>query len=139
MSEALATVLRLRQKSLDDAGRALSDALAAQASAEHARMTAEQSIAAELAEASQPGPDDSVVEAFAAWLPGARNLATAAQDRLDHAVASAAQARAAVALARAALEAAESLAEIRRSEREKAQIRREQHTLDDLGRNHGVR
>ena len=98
--------LRSRHSALEEARRALAASLRAEAAAEAAARDAERAINAGAEAARALTADDSVVEAFAAWLPGARRRADLARLAGVAAQAETFRARAGVALARAALAAA---------------------------------
>lgn len=133
-ADALATVLKLRRHALEQARCALADALAVQDEAERVLVAAEQAIAHEMAQASEPGPGDGAVEAFAAWLPGARRRVAMAQRVLEDAVSDSAKARATVNLARAGLEATEAIEAAQVAEKAERVARTEQQAIDDAAR-----
>lgn len=83
--EALVTVARLRRLALDDASQAVSRALAAEAVAATRADDATRQIADEAAAASSLNGDDAMVEAFAAWLPGARHHAAETREMCERA------------------------------------------------------
>lgn len=112
--EALLTVARLRRLALDDASQAVSRALATEALAATRADDATRQIADEAVAASSLNGDDAMVEAFAAWLPGARQHAAEAREACERAGAEVARLR------------AEAQAEDRN--------RRSQAELDEVGR-----
>jgi flagellar biosynthesis chaperone FliJ len=129
--DPLETVLRLRRRAVDDArcelvGRV---GLASQASAE--AVMAEQAIHEEIERASDPAGEDSLVDALAAWLPGARQRVTDARMRHDRAEAEVARCRANLAVTRTALESIEQLQRERRAAVEQARAHRDQLELDE--------
>lgn len=132
--ESLRTLLRLRGIARDEARRVLDVAVSRQALAQAAADAAEQEIARETELACNLAADDAAVEAFGAWLAGARQRAAAARDAAERTEAETARARAALTLARAGLEAAEALDSDRAAQEAEATARREQHALDDLTR-----
>jgi hypothetical protein len=132
--DPLPTVLRLRRLANDEARRAVSDATARETLAQGAADRVEHEIARETALACSLAADDSAVEAFGAWLTGARQRAAATRETAERAGAETARARAALNIARAGLEAAEALAAGRLDAAAATQARREQHALDDLTR-----
>ena len=132
--ESLVTLLKLRRRTVEEARTALAEALRRQDVAEAALLAAEAVIRAEADRAAHPDSDDGAVEMFAAWLPNARRRAKDAHARTDHAVADAAEARAALTLARAALEAAETLQQHAHDESVRVASRRDQEVLDEAGR-----
>ena len=130
--EALQALLRIRRLASDEARRNLGEAQAPEALAQEAADAMEREIARETALACSLEADDAVVEAFGAWLPGARTRAAASRSAADRAAADTARARAGLKLARSGLEAAEALAAEQHAAKNEADARREQHSLDDL-------
>lgn len=130
--EALDTALALRRRAVAQARQHLAASTqASAASASHARAL-ERQIEAETERASDPGGSDRLVEAFAAWLPGARHAATqarAAQDRQD---AETSRLRAELTACRIGLESVEALIAQRESAREQARDRAAQRELDEI-------
>ena len=120
--DPLATLIRLRQRALHDAQRTLVDCIAVEAQAKAATDEAERAIARETEAASCTTGSDAVVEAFAAWLPGARDRVEAARREWESLQAETARARASIAACRTALESVETL---RRERQQKAQHARE--------------
>jgi flagellar biosynthesis chaperone FliJ len=129
--DPLATVLRLRQHAVEEARRAVAVSLATAGAAADAARAAEQAIEREAELASDPEGDDSLVEAFAAWLPSARHHAAQARAMHERHEAEAARCRASLAACRTALETIESLVAQRESEAAKSQARRMQQALDE--------
>lgn len=132
--DPLDPLLRIRRMAQDEAVAALSRSLQAETDAENLAKQADRQIAAETAAASAVDGDDSVVEAFAAWLPGARHRAAQANVARERAAADVARARAALTMARAAREAVAALIAQRASEQAAAAAGREQNALDDATR-----
>jgi len=132
--EALVTVARLRRLALDDASQALSRGLVAETIAATRADDAAQQIADEAAAASSLNGDDAMVEAFAAWLPGARRHAAEARDACERAGAEVARLRAVLTASRAASEAVEALLAQRAEAKAKDRDRRSQAELDEAGR-----
>lgn len=132
--KAIQTVARLRRLALDDASEALSRALAAEAIAAARADEATRQIADEAAAASSLTGDDGMVEAFAAWLPGARQHAAEARDACERAGAEVARLRAVLTASRAAYEAVETLLAQRTEAEAKERDRRSQAELDEAGR-----
>ena len=130
--ETLQALLRVRHLASDEARRTLSEALARETLAQEAADAMEREIARETALACSLDADDAVVEAFGAWLPGARARAEASRSAADRAAAETARARAGLKLARSGLEAAEALAAEHLAAKKEADARHEQHSLDDL-------
>jgi len=75
-----------------------------------------------------------MVEAFAAWLPGARRHAAEARDACERAGAEVARLRAVLTASRAASEAVEALLAQRAEAKAKDRDRRSQAELDEAGR-----
>ena len=132
--ETLATLVRFRRLTVENARRALADALNEQDEAEREATDAERAIREETERATDTDSGDGVVEAFATWLPGGRRRLATAHSALDHAVARAAQARTVLALARTALEAADTLGAEQRGHAERAEQRRDAQALDEVTR-----
>ena len=132
--KAIQTVARLRRLALDDASQALSRALAAETIAAARADEATRQIADEAAAASSLTGDDAMVEAFAAWLPGARRYAAEARDACERAGAEVARLRAVLTASRAACEAVETLLAQRAETEAKERDRRSQAELDEAGR-----
>jgi len=132
--DVLQSVLRLRRLAHGEAVRALSSALSQETHAQSAADAVEREIARETEIACNLAADDAAVEAYGAWLTGARHRAEVARAAAERAEAETARSRAALNLARAGLEAAEALAADRAAQDAEAETRREQHALDDLTR-----
>ena len=136
-NDPLATVARLRRLARDEASQGLSRALATEAAADARAVDATQQIADETAAASSLMGDDAMVEAFAAWLPGARQHATTTRAACERAGAEVSRMRAILAVSRAAVEAVETLLSQRADALAKDHARREQAELDEVGRGTG--
>ena len=132
--EALQALLRVRRLASDEARRTLGEALARETQAQDAADAVDREIARETDLACSLDADDAVVEAFGAWLSGARVRAEATRKTAERAAAETARARAGLKLARSGLEAAEALAAEHRAAKREADAQREQHDLDDLTR-----
>ena len=132
--KAVQTVARLRRLALDDASQALSRALAAEAAAAARADEATRQIAEEAAAASSLTGTDATVEAFAAWLPGARQHAAETREACERAGAEVARLRAVLTASRAACEAVETLLAQRTKAEAKERDRRSQAELDEAGR-----
>ena len=132
--DPLDTLARVRRLAHEEALAALARALNVEGEADELAKEAERIIAAELAAAGALDGDDSVVEAFAAWLPGARQRAYQAREACERAQADVARARAVLAMTRAAMEAVATLAKEQAARRAAAAARQEQHMLDDAAR-----
>ena len=131
MPDPLATVLRLRRVTVDDAKRSLAAVLRAEEAARMRAEAAESSIDDEAALASDLAGGDEAVEAFAAWLPVGRSKAAAARAEHEQLRSEVAMARAGLTAARAAAEAADALVERRAMQHAVATSRREQASLDE--------
>jgi flagellar biosynthesis chaperone FliJ len=132
--KAIQTVARLRRIALDDASQALSRALAAETVAAARADDAARQIAEEAAAASSLTGNDAMVEAFAAWLPGARQHAAETREACERAGAEVARLRAVLTASRAAYEAVETLLAQRAEAQAKERDRRSQAELDEAGR-----
>ena len=130
-NDSLQALLTVRRRAVDEGRRALADSLEAAATAAKAARAAELAITREMQRASATDGGDSLVEAFAAWLPAARQRAAHAQARQDRQDADVARCRADLAVCRSALEAIEQLIESRQAEREAARVRQDQAELQD--------
>ena len=131
--DTLATLLRIRQASLDDAQRAVAAALREQhlmqaRSEEEARRFAEESLAAlDLA------AGDDAVDAFARWLPIGRKAVENARQAEQEAAGELDRARIVLGLTRAAHRSVELLIEKRAQETRQLQDRKVQHVMDEIG------
>ena len=132
--DPMKTVSRLRHLAQDDARQALAQALATEATAAARAEHAARRIAEEQAAASSVSGNDTVVEAFAAWLPGARQTAAKARETCDRAGAEVARMRAILTASRAATEAVDTLMAQRAEKQAEDRARRIQADLDDAGR-----
>ncbi len=132
--DPLATLARVRRVAHEEALAALAQALQAEADADGRAKQAERVIATETAAATALEGDDSVVEAFAAWLPGARLRAGQARCACERAQADVARARAVLAMTRAGVDAVATLLARKAAQRAADAARREQHALDDAVR-----
>ena len=133
MSDALATVMRIRKLAVDEAKRALVEALTVEDQARRVADAAEAQIGIEGEIAADLNSGDGAVEAFAAWLPTGR--ANAARTRAAHeqTLLEVARARAGLSAARASAEAAKNLQERREAELALDAARRNQATMDEIG------
>jgi len=129
--DPLDAVVRLREMAVDAAKRGLADALATETAAVQEVQEAEAAIARETTAASQLLTTDADVEAFAAWLPQARQRLQRAEARHRAAAADTALARAGLSRARSALEVAETLREQRAEAARAEAAQRAQSELDD--------
>ena len=132
MPDPLATVLRIRRVTVDEARRHLAAALDAEEVAHANADAAEAAIGAEGEIAADLMADDSAVEAYAAWLPVGRARADAARAACERARSDVATARAAVTVARAAAESADKLLERRQAVIAMEGARRAQADMDEV-------
>lgn len=133
--DALATILRVRQSTLDEAQKVIADAYdAEQAASLHAQAAAE-ALTREMTAAMDLSGGDDAVETFARWLPLGRQSLRHAHDTQRNATTELDRARAVLSLARAGVRAVETLMEQRTLEKQKEYNRLEQLTLDEAGRN----
>ncbi len=132
--DPLDTLARVRRMSHEEALAALALVLQAEEEADGLAKQAERTIAAETFAAGALDGDDGVVEAFAAWLPGARQRAALARGACERAQADVSRARAVLAMTRAGVEAVATLLDEQASRRAAVAARQEQHALDDAAR-----
>ncbi len=132
--DPLDALVRVRQIALDEARRALAVCLAAEDAAETARVRSEAAITQERDAAERLDAGDAAVEAFAAWLPIARERLRQTIAAYERSLAETARARAVATLAQSAHEAAEdALARKREAERVTRQGQ-EQLALEEAAR-----
>lgn len=129
--EPLDTVLRLRRHAVDDARRALTDSLVAATAAEMAAQQLQRDMQAETDRARDVSGDDSMVEAFAAWLPAARQRLEAARLAQERQEAEVARCRAELTASRAAMQAVEALIAANRAKQAEAREKVAQRGLDE--------
>ena len=131
--EPLDTVLRLRRHAVDDARRALTDSLVAATAAEMTAQQLQRDMQAETERAADVSGDDSMVEAFAAWLPAARQRLEAARSVQERQEVEVARCRAELTASRAAMQAVEALIAENRAKQAEARERLAQRSLDEAG------
>lgn len=107
--EPLATLIKVRKLACDDAQRKLVASLALEDCAEQMSHRVQRSIAQEMQAASDVNGSDAMVEAFAAWLPAARQELAKAQQVLLDRQAETMRTRAELTACRTALETVETL------------------------------
>ena len=129
----LETVLRLRQRAVDDARQSLASSLLTADAADEQARTAEQRIEIEAQRATSLDGGDDLVEAFAAWLPGARQQAMQARAAHERLAAEVACRRAELAASRSGLEVIETLLRQKRDVAAAQQSRRMQQEIDEAG------
>lgn len=127
------TVLRLRKRAVDASRATLATSVAAASAADAAAREAEQMIRHERELASDLSGDDHLVEAFAAWLPGAQNRALQARAWHERQEAEVSRCRAELSACRTGLESIEHLIAERRTAREHEAARLVQHAMDEAG------
>ena len=130
--DPLETLLRVRRRAVDEGRRALGISLAAATAAANAVRARELEIARETEHANDPNGEDSLVEAFAAWLPGARQRVTQVLADQDRQEAEVARCRADLTACRTALETLEQLRDSRRATLETARAKHDQRQLDEI-------
>ena len=129
---ALQMLLRIRRSSLDDAQRAVAEALQtqqqlqAQSEAEEARYAMETAAALDIASG------DETVDAFARWLPVGRRAVETARQAEREASGNVDNARIVLGLARAACRSVEKLIEIRTEQDRQTQDRKAQLETDEV-------
>lgn len=112
--DPLATLIKVRKLACDEAQRKLVNALALEDRAERVSQQLERTIAEETMTATDINGSDAIVEAFAAWLPGARLHLTNARKLLLDRQAETMRSRAELTACRTALETVETLQAQRR-------------------------
>ena len=132
MPDPLATVLRIRRVTVDEARRHLSAMLHAEEQAERRAAGAEAAIGAEGEVAADLLAGDRAVEAYAAWLPVGRAQAAQARADCDRARSEVARARAALTVARAAAESADTMLRNRQAALAIEAARRAQGEMDEI-------
>ena len=132
MSDALQTVMRIRKLAVDEAKRALAEALSAEDAARTEAEAAEAQIGIEGEIAADLNSDDGAVEAFARWLPTGRAIAARTRAAHEQTLLEVARARAGLSAARAAAEAAERLKQRREAEAAVEAGRRSQAAMDEI-------
>lgn len=131
--EPLLTLRRLRRLALDEARLTLADCVTEETRAAAAIRTIEDAIRRETECASSVEADDTMVEAFAAWLRRIRVEQQAAEMALREAEGRTHEARAVLTIARGAVEAVEKELVRRNEVRLKEAQRLEQRSLDEIG------
>lgn len=132
--DQLGIVIRLRRAALDETQRYLAECVAAEERERTVLLGAEEEVERQRRIAEQMTADDTVVEAFAAWLARHRPVIAKARAEHERAMAETARARAALAAARAAVEVAEELRERQAEAARAAELRVEQQELDEVAR-----
>lgn len=132
LRDPIETTLWLRKRAVDEVKRDLARQLATAAEASGALGEAERALEDETRRVSDGDGDDSLVEAFAAWLPGARRRVSQARSAAEWNEAEVARTRAELAACRAGLEAIETLIGRRQQVELKRQDRQMQFALDEM-------
>ncbi len=131
--DTLATLLRVRRNNLDEAQRAVADALRLQQQAQARRESEQTRYAEETVAALDLACGDEAVDAFARWLPVGRKAIEAACLAEQEACGEVDRSRVVLGLARAAHRAVELLMEKRNEEERLLHERKAQQEMDDLG------
>ena len=118
--DPLSTLIKVRKRACDEAQRLLVVSLAQEDRAEQASQRVERQIAQETEAATDINSSDAVVEAFAAWLPSARQNLTAARQKLMDRQADTMRSRAELTACRTALETVEALQQQRKEAAQRA-------------------
>ena len=130
--DALATLLRIRKASLDDAERAVGEALRQQQRMQLRCEEEEARFAAETVAALDLAAGDEAVDAFARWLPIGRKTVEIARAAEQEASGEVDRARILLGLTRGAHRSVELLIEKRSAEQALHQERKAQQAMDDL-------
>ena len=131
--DPLRTMLRIRQATLDEAQKAVSEAYVREQEAEGRADAAADALDREMKAATSLVGGDEAVETFARWLPIGRRALAQAREAQKAATADLDRARAVLGLARAAISAVESLIEQRTIQQRLEDSRKEQLLLDEVG------
>ena len=131
-SDPLASLLRLRRLTADQARRELADCLRAESEANKAIAAIDAEIARETEVATSLAGGDAEVEAFAAWLRRIRPSQHAGRVAEAATVAQTSEARAVLAMARAAVRAVEELLTQRGAEERMTAERHDQREIDEI-------
>lgn len=118
--DPLVTLIKVRKLACDEAQRKLVEALALEDRAEQTSHRVERTIAQETQAATDVNGSDAMVEAFAAWLPGARQQLAAARQLLLDRQAETMRSRAELTACRTALETVETLQKERKDATQRA-------------------
>jgi hypothetical protein len=132
--DKLRVLLRLRERTLDQAREALAECVAAETAAMDAIRAVDTAIQRERMAADQSGEAGQGREMFAAWSARARAIRAAAVRTLMEAEGQTAEARGVLTAARSAVRVVERLSEERAVTEQAAADAIERHTLDDVAR-----
>ena len=130
--DTLATLLRIRRGSLDDAQRALAEALRHQQVMQAASEAEASRYAAETVAALDLAAGDEAVDAFARWLPIGRRAVEQARLAEQEAAGEMDRTRIVLGLARAAYRSVELLIEKRAELARQSRERKEQQETDEV-------
>jgi flagellar biosynthesis chaperone FliJ len=131
-SDPLASLLRLRRLTADQARRELADCLRAESEAKQAIAAIDAEIARETEVATSLAGGDAEVEAFAAWLRRIRPSQHGARVAEAATVVQTTEARAVLAMARAAVRAVEELLTQRGAEQRMTAEHQAQREIDEV-------
>lgn len=131
-SDPLASLLRLRRLTADQARRELADCLRAESEAKQAIAAIDAKIARETEVATALAGGDAEVEAYAAWLRRIRPSQQAARVAEAATIAQTTEARAVLAMARAAVRAVEELPTQRGAEERMTAEHQAQREIDEV-------
>ena len=130
--DTLATLLRIRRSSLDDAQRSLAEALRHQQDMQTLSEAEASRYARETVAALSLTAGDEAVDAFARWLPVGRKAVEQARLAEQEASGDMDRTRVVLGLARAAYRSVELLIEKRAEQASQAQDRKEQQAMDEI-------
>ena len=136
-SDPLASLLRLRRLTADQARRELAECLHTESEAKQAIAAIDAQIARETKVATSLAGGDAEVEAFAAWLRRIRPSQHGARVAEAAAVAQTTEARAVLAMARAAVQAVEELLTQRAAEERMNAEHHAQREIDEVAQRTG--
>lgn len=131
--DPLTVMLRFRRRTVDEARVTLATALAGETEATTRLRAAERSIETEADRASDPGGGDDLVEAFARWLPAARDRVGQAKGEQERQAVEVARKRAELAAARTGLEVIETMLREKRDFAAGEEAKRSQQAIDEAG------
>ena len=131
--DPLTVMLRLRQRTVDEARLALAGAVAGETGATAMLRAVERSIETESDRASDPCGDDDLVETFARWLPAARDRVSQARKEQERWAVEVARTRAELAAARTGLEVIETMLREKRDAAAREEAKRSQQAIDEAG------
>lgn len=133
-SEPLEAVLAIRRRAVEQDRASLAASNQAASLADQQARAIEREIEKEAERAADPSGSDHLVEAFAAWLPAARQRAAQARALQDRHEAESSRHRAELTASRTAVEIIETLIAERHAARAQARSSAAQRELDDIPR-----